>query len=210
MPRSAKSPNVTDRLRRDVLSGEFAPGMRLIELQLTERYNVGRASIRSAIVELDKEGLVIREANRGASVRSLSLDEAIEVYEVRAPLEGLMARCAAQNASAEERRELRSLVPGMRVAVEQAGANAYSELGRALHEEISRIGSHRTARDLVDTLRNQLRHHPDRLTSVPGRAQQSLDEHIAIVEAVAAGQPERAERAARQHIESIIGTLQKT
>ncbi|MBJ20305.1 MAG: GntR family transcriptional regulator [bacterium] len=207
MPRSVENPNVTDRLRTDILSGEFAPGVRLIELQLTERYQVGRAPIRAAIIELDKEGLVIREANRGASVRSLSLGEAIEVYEVRAPLEGLMARHAARNASAGESEALRSLIPEMREAVEQDVTTTFPELGRALHDQISRIGNHRTALELIDTLRNQSRHHPDRLTSVPGRPQQSLAEHIAIVEAIANGQPDEAERAARQHIESIITTL---
>ncbi|MGH9191388.1 MAG: GntR family transcriptional regulator, partial [Acidimicrobiales bacterium] len=53
---------VADRLRDDILKGAFPPGERLIELQLTERYGVGRAAIRAALVELDAEGLVQREA----------------------------------------------------------------------------------------------------------------------------------------------------
>ena len=60
---------IADRLRDDILQGDFPPGERLIELQLTERYGVGRAAIRAARVELDAAGLVQREANRGATVR---------------------------------------------------------------------------------------------------------------------------------------------
>ena len=91
MTRSRRGLSTTDRLRDDILNGDFAAGTRLIELQLTDRYGVGRATIRSAIVELDKEGLVTRETNRGATVRAFSVEEAIQVYEARAALEGLMA-----------------------------------------------------------------------------------------------------------------------
>ena len=80
-------------------SGTFPPGERLIELQLTERYGVGRAAIRAALVELDAEGLVQREANRGAAVRRISVAEAIEITQARAVLEGLIARLAAERAS---------------------------------------------------------------------------------------------------------------
>src|ERR671911_514278 len=69
---------VAAQLRDDILAGTFPPGERLIELQLTERYGVGRAAIRAALVELDSEGLVRREANRGATVRRISVTEAVE------------------------------------------------------------------------------------------------------------------------------------
>ena len=89
----ARSENieVATRLRRDILSGTFAPGARLVEAQLTERYGVGRAAVRAAFVELDAEGLIDREANRGASVRQIELDEAIQITEARAALESLIA-----------------------------------------------------------------------------------------------------------------------
>jgi DNA-binding GntR family transcriptional regulator len=77
---------VADKLRTDVVSGHFPPNMRLIEAQLTERYETGRASVRSAIVELVKEGLLTREVNRGATVRmieQIEMIEMIEIYEAR-------------------------------------------------------------------------------------------------------------------------------
>jgi DNA-binding GntR family transcriptional regulator len=93
--------SVTDRLRDDILEGAFPPGERLIELQLTERYGVGRAAIRAALVELEVEGLVQREANRGATVRRISVAEAVEISEARGVLEGLVARLAAERAMRE-------------------------------------------------------------------------------------------------------------
>ncbi len=202
-------PSVTDRLRDDILAGKLAPGTRLIELQLTDRYGVGRAAIRSAIVELDKEGLVVRETNRGATVRAISVEEAIEVYEARAALEGLMARHAAREATKLEREELRALVPGMREAVERDAPTRFAALGRDLHERVSQIGRHRVARHLVDTLRNQSRGHPDRLSAIPERPEQSLAEHIAIIEAICSGDADEAQAAVERHIESIIATLRR-
>ena len=207
MPSHPPKPSITDRLRDDILEGSLAPGTRLIELQLTDRYGVGRAAIRSAIVELDKEGLVVREANRGATVRAITVDEAIEVYEARAALEGLMARHAAAEATDLEREALRALIPGMREAVERQESTRFASLGRELHERVSRIGRHRVARGLVETLRNQSRGHPDRLSSIPERPEQSLAEHIAIIEAICNGDGDEAQLAVERHIQSIIATL---
>ncbi|MEM9175568.1 MAG: GntR family transcriptional regulator [Myxococcota bacterium] len=199
--------SVTDRLRQDILDGTLAQGMRLVELQLTDRYGVGRAAVRSAIVELAKEGLVVRETNRGATVRTITVDEAIEVYEARAALEGLMARHAAHEATELEREDLRALVPGMREAVETREATRFASLGRELHERVSHISRHRVARGLVATLRNQSRGHPDRLSAIPERPQQSLAEHIAIIEAICSGDGDDAQRAVERHIQSIISAL---
>jgi DNA-binding GntR family transcriptional regulator len=86
MTSSTTTQTVADKLRTDVVSGHFPPNMRLIEAQLTERYETGRASVRSAIVELVKEGLLTREVNRGATVRmieQIEMIEMIEIYEAR-------------------------------------------------------------------------------------------------------------------------------
>src|ERR671918_347683 len=126
--------SVADRLRDDILQGAFPPGERLIELQLTERYGVGRAAIRAALVELDAEGLVQREANRGATVRRISVGEAVEITEARAALEGLIARLAAERATDGEQDELRDLIVRMTDAVGQDDKLTYSKLNRSLHD----------------------------------------------------------------------------
>jgi len=200
---------VTDRLREDILAGRIAPGSRLIELQLTERYSVGRASIRSAILELDKEGLVLRETNRGATVRIITVREAIEVYEARAALEGLLAHHAAREATDQDRERLQALIPAMRAALESGDASRFTSLGRELHEHVRLIASHAVANDLVANLRNLSRHYPERLTAVREHADQSLAEHTAIVEAIVARDPERARTAVQSHIDSIIEMLRR-
>jgi DNA-binding GntR family transcriptional regulator len=200
---------VTSRLRDDILDGTFPPGERLIELQLTERYGVGRAAIRAALVELDAEGLVQREANRGATVRRISVAEAVEITEARAVLEGLLARLAAERATEDDRAELRSLVDDMTAAVDGDDTLTYSKLNRVLHGAVRRTARHRVADDLVANLRNRAAHHQFRLALVPGRAAVSLAQHAAIVDAVVSADGPAAEAAMRAHLASVADVLRQ-
>src|SRR5512132_1694874 len=86
-----------ERLYQAILRGDFQPNERLVEMDLVQLYNVGRAAIRTALARLEQDGLVEREPNRGARVRAISEEEAIERTEARAVLEGLAARYAARN-----------------------------------------------------------------------------------------------------------------
>jgi DNA-binding GntR family transcriptional regulator len=198
---------VADRLRDDILRGTFPPGERLIELQLTERYGVGRAAIRAALAELDSEGLVRREANRGATVRRITVAEAIEITQARAALEGLVAGLAAERACDADRERLRSLLADMVTAVAQGDKLSYSTLNRRLHGALCTIARHRVADELVANLRNRAVHHQFRLALVPGRAEDSLAQHREIVEAVVSGDGPAAEVAMRDHLASVIDVL---
>src|SRR5690606_41304642 len=168
---------------------------------------VGRAAVRAALVELDGEGLVQREANRGATVRRVSLTEAIEITEARGVLEGLIARLAAERATDDERAELTAIVAGMEQAVDRAAVADYSELNRRFHQRLREISRHRVSQELVDNLRNRAVHHQYRLSMVPGRPQESLEQHRAVATAVAAGDGAAAEAAMREHLASVVAVL---
>jgi DNA-binding GntR family transcriptional regulator len=199
--------DVSNMLRNDILNGDFPPGERLIELQLTERYGVGRAAIRAAIVELSTEGLVIHETNRGAAVRRVSIEEAIEIAEARGALECLLAQRCAERASDAERQELADIVAAMRAAVGSSHQAEYSELNRVLHRRIREISGHSTASELVANLRNRGAHHQFRLATMPGRSSDSLVQHAAIVDAIVAGNGGAAADAMRVHLSSVQEVL---
>ncbi len=192
--------DVTARLRAAITRGQLMPNERLIEADLAQSYGVNRANIRMALAMLDQEGLVVREPNRGARVRAVSEAEAIEIAETRLAIEGMLARRAAERATAADRKALRALEKAMRRAAEQADHAAFSQANAALHREIQRIAGNETANRILDTLKTHLVRLQYRIIMLPGRPKSSLKEHGAIVEAICAGDADGAEAAMRRHL----------
>ena len=200
---------VAEALRTHILEGKLPPGERLVELQLTEMFGASRAAVRAAISELVKEGLVDHEPNRGATVRRVAIDEAVQISEVRVLLESLIASRAAVKATSREREELSSIAASMREAVAADELVEYSGLNSLLHQRLREISRHDVAGDLVALLCNRAVHHNYRLALIPGRSQESLPQHEAIVKAVVAGDPTAAEQAMREHLESVAAVLRR-
>ncbi|NKZ04699.1 GntR family transcriptional regulator [Actinomadura latina] len=194
-------------IREAILRGEFVPNQRLIEADLSERFAASRASVRAALADLANEGLIERVQNRGARVRAVSLAEAVEISEVRMVVEGLCAAKAAERATAADAAGLREIGDAMRSAVESGDVLGYSRLNERLHRRVREISGQRTAADVLERLRAQNVRHQFRLAMHPGRPQASLPQHLAIIDAIAAGDPDAAERAARDHLRSVIETL---
>ncbi len=203
-----KTPTVA-RLRERILSGELGAGQRLIEADLVAMIGASRSAIRTALVELEKEGLVDRTENRGASVRRVGLDEAVQITQARRALETLCAGQAAELADEEDRGRLTRIVDDMREAVEQDRALDYSRLNKEFHYTLSQVGRHAVAADLIVTLRNRAAHHQFKLSLLRGRMEQSLAEHEEILAAVVAGDPKSAEQATHEHLESVISTMKQ-
>jgi DNA-binding GntR family transcriptional regulator len=196
-----------DALREAILRGEYLPGERLVEAKLSERFQISRFNVRVALQDLSGEGLIEIERNRGAQVRKISLDEAIEITEVRMVLEGLVAARAAERVTEEQASELDEIGLLMRRAADAGEFRRYSDLNQRLHELVRRIADHRTAGGIIETLRGQLVRHQFMLSMVPGRPQVSLPQHERIIAAIRDRDPEAAESAMREHIASVVDTL---
>ncbi|WP_216311844.1 GntR family transcriptional regulator [Streptomyces nanshensis] len=200
---------LVEAIREAIIGGEFVPNQRLVEADLSTQFDASRASVRSALLELANEGLVERIQNRGARVRAVSLDEAVEISEVRMVLEGLCAAHAAAAVTGVEIRELRAIGASMREAVAEGDLLGYSSLNQELHRRVREIGGQRTASRLLERLRGQNVRHQFRLAMHPGRPAVSLPEHLAIIEAICTHDADAAEAAARKHLRSVIDTLRE-
>ena len=199
--------DVYRRLREGITTGRFQPNERLVEASLSELLGAGRTAIRAALVRLDQEGLVTREHNRGARVRLVSDQEALQIEEVRAALERLLARQAAAQATAGDIRELRHVLADMRKRLANGDAIGYSELNPKFHQLIWAAARNPTAGRLVGTLKSQSLRYQYQTILRPGRSERSLREHELIFSAIVAHDPEAADAAMRDHLEEVLETL---
>ena len=198
------------QLREAIMRGEFQPNERLIEMDLAQSLGAGRAAVRTALARLEQEGLVQRERYRGARVRLVSETEAIEILEARAALESLAMRQAALNATADDIATLRTLLDELAQHLEGGDLLGYSDVNARLHQQLLRIANHATVSRLLDMLKSQNVRFLFRTILVPGRPQKSYQEHAAIVEAIAAHDPDRAEEAMRSHLSHVAEALKAT
>lgn len=206
-PKLRRAPIVAAGIRKAVLAGEYVPGQRLVEADLCQEYQVGRSTVRAALHELANDGMVELQWHRGARVRQVSSDEAIEIFEVRLVVEGLIAAKAAELAGPEDICLLQENAAAMRTAVAQLDAVGYSQLNAECHALIQRIAAHSTAGSVIDRLRTQgVRDHLHSSLQ-PGRAAASVREHVKIIEAIAAKDPAAAQGAMHEHLDAVLQYL---
>ncbi|MES2866915.1 GntR family transcriptional regulator [Microbacterium profundi] len=203
----AENSDVRTQLRDAILRGAYAPRQRLIEADLAEEYGASRFTLRNALIQLEAEGLIELQPNRGARVREITVREAIEITEIRQSVESLVAARAAEKASEEQIGFLRRLGEDMREAVDQGELMRYSELNATLHGTLREIAEHTAANRVLEQLNGQLVRHQFRLFLVPGRPTTSLPEHLAIIEGVCLRDAETAGAAMAAHVGSVITTL---
>jgi DNA-binding GntR family transcriptional regulator len=190
-------------LRRAIVSGEFMPNERLIEAELADSLGFPRAAVRMALIRLAQEHLVERLPNRGARVRRISENEAIELLETRMALECLTAEHAAREATEEDVRALRSIVMEMETAIVQ-DLSLYGELNTRLHTQIIRISNHRVAERMLEDLRSRPTvFHFRPSVPMPRDPWERLRQHKVIVEAIAAHDAPGAVSAMRVHLSDI-------
>lgn len=172
------------QLHQSIVRGELSPNERLVEMELAQKFGVGRAAVRAAVARLEQEGLVERKPNRGARVRAVSEAEAAEMLEVRAVLEGLAARHAARNATDQDVATLQAIHAQMEAWLEQGDLLGISDLNAQWHDKILSIANHQTVTTLIQRLRAQHVRFKYRALFVPGRAQHALEEHQTILTAL--------------------------
>lgn len=206
-PEAAQELSLTDRLRHDIVTGNLVPHQRLIEADVAEAHDASRGEVRLALNELITEGLVERIPNRGARVRKVSLAEAIEITEVRGAVESLCARKAAEKITDEQAEELRGIGAAMQQAVDRGARDEYSSLNRALHTLIIDIADQQTAAQTIARLRGQAIRYHFQLSTQPDRPQVSLPQHLAIIEAICARDPQAAGAAMQAHLDSVTEAI---
>jgi DNA-binding GntR family transcriptional regulator len=197
------------RLRAAIVRGEIAPNSRLVESDLVASFAMTRAAVRNALIRLEQEGLVVREPHRGARVRQVTDTEAVEILQARAVLEGLAVRVAAERIDDSGAERLQAALDRHRELLESGDLLGASDANGDLHAMLLEVSGHSTARRLIHGLNSQTVRYQFRTILIPGRSSASQAEHAAIVEAVIARDPERAEAAMRRHLFNVADALRR-
>jgi DNA-binding GntR family transcriptional regulator len=198
-----------DALREAIVRGDLAPDARLVESDVSTSFAMSRGAVRTALIRLEQEGLVVREPNRGARVRRVSDDEAVEILQARAVLEGLAVRQAAERIDDAGTARLRACLARQRELLERGDLLGASEANAELHAVLLELSGHETAVRLIYALNAQTVRYQYRTILIPGRPAASLAEHSAIVDAVCAGNAAEAELAMRTHLFNVADAVNR-
>jgi phosphonate utilization transcriptional regulator len=191
---------VQQDIERAILAGEHPPGSKLIEAALAQKMGVSRGPVREAFRMLEEAGLVRTEKNRGVFVRDIPIDEALEIFDLRAAMEELVGRILAGQATPAQLRELRSLVDAMEKAVKAQDADEYHLLNLRFHDRLVEMAGNRKLTALYRKLINELSLFRRLNLADGGVLPISAGEHRQIVKAIAAGDPEAAGKALYRHV----------
>jgi DNA-binding GntR family transcriptional regulator len=191
---------VLEKLREAILSGHFQPGQRLVERELVELLGVSRTPIREALRKLELEGLVTTVPYKGPVVTRPTVEDARQLYQVRAALEGQATALLAARAEAADLDCLGRFVQEAEAAVRAGDVRAVLAANNAFHDELARRCGNPLLESLINNLRNRIILLRVESLSLPGRPRESVAEHHEIVERLRAHDPEGARGAMERHI----------
>jgi len=197
------------RLKQDIIDGVYTPRQRLVEAEVAQALGVSRATLRAVLIRLQHEGFVEIQPNRGAQVRSFSLEEATRILQVREVLEGLAAALAAEKATPAQLSELQRIVTAMEKTLAADDLLGHLPLVGRFHQGIVEAAGNEFIDQFLGMLRAPLVRHQFRIILVPGRKEESLAEHREILTALERRDTRGAERAMRRHVARLRDSLQQ-
>jgi DNA-binding GntR family transcriptional regulator len=204
LSRDSLGAQVARWLRDRIVTGEVAPGERVNEVALAAQLAVSRGPIREALQQLASEGLVELRPKRGAYVRTFDRDQLVNLYAVRIVLEVLAARLAATRRTEAQLAALRNSIAK---AIEGVAADAHYPFELDMHRLVVDASGNPELARFLSLVNQQIRLGRARSGWQPQRAPSAFNEHVAIVDAVAAADPDAAAEAMQTHLENSLDSV---
>jgi DNA-binding GntR family transcriptional regulator len=190
------------RLKDQIVSGDLAPGSRLIELGIAADFGVSRTPVREALKRLAAENLVLADPSRGMIVHAPDASEIEDVFVVRQALDGLAARLAAHRITPSELSRLRVIVDTMREAIESGRREQIILANQRFHDVIYSAAGNQALARVAGDLRDFVRRFTTLPFASPDRVEHVLAEHEAVLAALEHHDPEAAQSASNAHLEA--------
>jgi DNA-binding GntR family transcriptional regulator len=195
-----RSEQLGDEIEERIATGRYRPGMRLDEQELADEFGVSRTPIREALIQLSAAGLVDLRPRRGAVVAEVGPARLCEMFEVMAELEAMCGRLAARRIDAAEQQALLKAHHACEAARDAQDPDEYYRRNEVFHQRIYAASHNGFLAEQASALHRRLRPYRRLQLRVRNRMQTSYSEHQAIVDAILAGDGERAAEALRSHV----------
>ena len=192
-----------ERIKEAIRNAELEPGQPLSETKLSKMLGISRTPVREAIHQLAQEGLVQIIPGRAITVASLSVQEVMNAVHVRSILEPEVARLAAVSISPDNLENLRAVIQEMEETNDNENRAAWAKADNRFHEILSGVCPNKLLGDMVTQVRNRISYLSADNQTNHNRMLACTQEHRQVADAIAAGDPQAAEEAMRDHIEKL-------
>lgn len=191
---------VFNTLRQAIITGEFAPGERLMEIALADRLGVSRTPVREAIRKLELEGLVVMIPRKGAEVAKITEKSLKEVLEVRSALEELAAGLACERITEEGKKELMETHKAFVEAVENKDAKDIANKDEEFHNQIFSCTDNQRLIQMVNNLKEQMYRYRMEYVKDINYHGDLIQEHNGVLDAILNNNQEKAKEIMHGHI----------
>lgn len=200
---------VVDRLRAAISSGMYPPGERLIERRLADEFGISHIPLREALARLTEEGLVVRLPRRGARVASLTPRMLEEVSSLRVVLERFVVRRLDGRFTEEARAQLQGVVDQMAAAADRHDLQALHDLDQGFHQQLWELTDNSLLVDVSAQMRSRTSHFYFAAAAAlaPDQLRHHTDSHQQLLDVIASGDLDAAERAMQYHIEDAASRI---
>lgn len=198
---------VFNAIENAILDGEYKDGDSLNELRLSKELGVSRTPVREALMQLELEGLVRNVPNKGAVVIGVTGQDIHDIYEIRIRIEGLASRLCAENITEDELRALEQIVDLQEFYLMKNDTEQIWKLDGDFHKIIYDASRSRPLRFTLSNFHNYIKKARDISVQTEGRAEKTVSEHRAILDAIRAHNGALAEQLTAQHISNAEDNL---
>jgi DNA-binding GntR family transcriptional regulator len=201
---------VYQTIRTMIIERRLTPGTKIFQDKLAQELGVSRTPLVNALKKLEHERLITAIPRRGFFVRLISKEEMIQIFELREVLEGLAARRAAKRISNAQVKKLQRFFRNIPISDELEDVQKYAEEDRQFHKFVVEVGGKEILANILDTYNIiTFSYHVDRQAGLIRSPHETIQEHQAIIEAISARDPLKAEEAARQHLANSAKRLRR-
>lgn len=200
-------PQVYSILREQIIHADILPGTRLSEAEISKNFSVSRQPVREAFIKLRDEGLVAIRPQRGTFVTKISIDAVSEARFIREAIEADIVKVLVEEISVDNLIRLRTMIDEQQ-ALDECDADKFMDLDEKFHRNLAEFAGKSSAWKVIANMKShfdRVRH----LSSSQKPMQRLVDQHAAIVEAIAEKDSTKAEEAIRYHLREVLRDLPK-